>query len=102
MDRTLRVLLPGFIVGLLVALPIVAGAGPVEERQQRQQGRIAEGIASGSLNPREAARLEAEQTAIGAEKRAFLQDGKLGPRERAKLRQDQNRASRHIYREKHD
>ncbi len=102
MERTLRILLPSFVLGLLVALPILVGAGPIEERQQRQQDRIAEGIASGSLNPREAARLEAGQAAIGAEKRAFLQDGKLGPRERAKLRRDQNRASRHIYREKHD
>ena len=102
MERTLRILLPSFVLGLLVALPILASAGPIEERQQRQQDRIAEGIASGSLNPREAARLEAGQTAIGAEKRAFLRDGKLGPRERAKLRRDQNRASRHIYREKHD
>lgn len=102
MERTLRILLPSLALSLLMVLPHLAGAGPIEERQQRQQDRIAEGIASGSLNPREATRLEAEQTAIGAEKRAFLQDGKLGPRERAKLRQDQNRASRHIYREKHD
>lgn len=102
MERTLRILFPGFVLGFLVALPVLAGAGPIEERQQRQQGRIAEGIASGSLNPKEAARLETEQTAIGAEKRAFLRDGKLGPRERAKLRRDQNRASRRIYKEKHD
>jgi len=102
MERTSRILLPGFVFGLLVALPVLAGAGPIEERQERQQDRIAEGIASGSLNPREAARLEAEQGAIGAEKQAFLRDGKLGPRERAKLRRDQNRASRRIYKEKHD
>lgn len=101
MKRTSRILLPGFILSLLVA-PVLADAGPIEERQQRQQDRIAEGVASGSLTPKEATRLEAEQTKIGAEKRAFLRDGKLGPRERAKLRRDQNRASRHIYKEKHD
>ncbi|PWB77240.1 MAG: hypothetical protein C3F08_10205 [Candidatus Methylomirabilota bacterium] len=102
MERTVRILLPSFVFGLLVALPILAGAGPIEERQQHQQDRIAEGVASGSLNPREATRLEREQAAIGAEKRAFLRDGKLGPAERAKLHRDQNRASRHIYKEKHD
>src|SRR5574337_36008 len=102
MERTLRILFPGFVLGFLVALPVLAGAGPIAERQERQQDRIAEGIASGSLNPKEATRLEAEQTKIEAEKRAFLRDGKLGPRERAKLRRDQNRASRHIYKEKHD
>jgi hypothetical protein len=102
MTHTLRIVLPGFLLGLMAALPVLAGAGPITERQEQQQDRIAEGIVSGSLNPREAARLETEQAVIGAEKRVFLQDGRLGPRERAKLRRDQNRASRHIYKEKHD
>lgn len=79
-----------------------AEAPAVDKRQEIQQGRIGRGIESGQLTPREGARLEREQAKIAAEEKAFKADGKLSKKERRKLRRDQNRASRHIYREKHD
>ncbi len=74
----------------------------VTERQGNQQARINEGVKSGELTRREAAKLRAEQRAIRAEKRMAKADGVVTPAERAKIRRDQNRASRDIARQKHD
>jgi hypothetical protein len=46
--------------------------------------------------------LEAEQRKIAREKRAAKADGVITPAERAKIRHDQNKASRDIYRKKHN
>ncbi len=75
---------------------------PINQRMGNQAERISKGIQDGSLTNREAARLEREQARIGAEEKAFRSDGKLGKRERAKLRKGQDRASKHIYKERHD
>ena len=91
-------------VSLLVAGSAFAqSATPVvTERQENQKARIAEGVKSGELTRREATKLRAEQRGIRAEKRMAKADGVVTPAERAKLRRDQNRASRDIYRQKHD
>ena len=91
-------------VSLLIAGSALAQTNTpvVTERQENQQARIAEGVKSGELTKREAARLHAEQRTIRAEKRMAKADGKVTPAERAKLRRDQNRASADIYRQKHD
>jgi hypothetical protein len=52
--------------------------------------------------PCKAARLESEQRAIQVEKRIAKSDGKITPGERRILKQEQDRASRDIYRQKHD
>ncbi|GAB4242376.1 MAG: hypothetical protein OHK0028_20960 [Deltaproteobacteria bacterium] len=93
------------LAGIAVAAPSFAGdpAMPgVERRQQVQQRRIGQGIESGQLTPREAARLEREQAGIERAQRRAESDGRITPRERARLHRKQDRASRHIYREKHD
>ena len=74
----------------------------VTERQQSQQARINQGVASGELTRKESVKLQAQQRAIKAEKKAFKADGKVTAAERAKLRADQNRASRNIYNKKHN
>jgi len=78
-----------------------AEAGRIHARQVRQQRRIAEGIESGALTAREAARLEAREAALNREVRVLRRDG-LTPRERARIERQQNRLSRDIYRQKHD
>ena len=90
---------------MLVAINLQAPAQTtpkVTQRQKNQQARIKEGIKSGELTRPEAAKLEGEQAKVQAEKRMAKADGKVTPAERAKLRHDQNKASRHIYKEKHD
>lgn len=74
----------------------------VNVRQHHQQQRIGQGVRSGELTPAEARRLEREQRHIRREERRYKADGTLTPAERADLQHDLNRASRHIYNEKHD
>lgn len=74
----------------------------VNARQHHQQQRIAQGVRSGELTRGEARRLERGQRHIRAEERRYRADGELTRAERADLQRDLNRASRHIYNEKHD
>lgn len=74
----------------------------VNARQHHQQHRIGQGVRSGALTPGETRRLEREQRHIRVEERRYKSDGVLTRAERADLHRDQNRASRHIWQEKHD
>jgi hypothetical protein len=72
------------------------------QRNIAQEKRIQQGMASGQLTHREAARLEAGQARVGrAEARAGA-DGHVGPREQAAIQQRQDHQSRQIFRQKHD
>lgn len=87
----------------LAALPASAVAGPrsIDRRQADQRTRIAAGVRTGALTPREASRLVAQQRAIAREERVYRRNG-LQPWERADLHRDLNRASRAIAWEKRD
>lgn len=74
----------------------------VRERQENQQERIGQGVKSGELTAKEAARLERQQRRIQHEKREAKADGTVTKAERAELRARQNAASRNIARQKHD
>ncbi len=74
----------------------------VRERQMKQKARIRQGVKSGELTKGEARKLRQEQKTIQAEKQMAKVDGKVTPAERAKLRHDQNKASKDIYRLKHN
>jgi len=71
-------------------------------RQISQQARISEGRQSGELTRAENARLQREQRKIQIEKRVAKADGTVTPAEKRFLRREQNRASRHITRQKND
>lgn len=71
-------------------------------RNINQEKRIQQGMASGELTNREAARLEAGQARIGRIEARAGRDGHVGPHEQAHIRQAQDRQSRRIYRQKHD
>ncbi len=84
-------------------LASAASAGEATVRQARQRARIHNGVESGSLVPREARLLRHEQRHIRKSRRRMLgNDGKIGPAERARLHRKQDRASRHIFRAKHN
>lgn len=74
----------------------------VNKRQVNQRARIRQGVKSGELTRGEAAKLRSEQRTIQAEKKMAKADGQVTPAERAKLRHDQNKASKDIYRKKHN
>ncbi len=94
------------IVGLSVvaAAPVMAQTATpgVDARQERQQQRIDQGVASGELNQREANRLERQQDRIQGMEEKAKADGVVTKQERKQLNRAQNRASRNIAREKHD
>jgi hypothetical protein len=76
----------------------------VGKRAENQQDRIAQGIKSGQLTAGEAAHLENKEANINQEVRhdRAANGGKLTPQERAQVNRQQNRASRQIYRDKHN
>ena len=79
-----------------------AFAGRVKNRQVKQQKRIHQGIRSGELTKGEVIRLEKQQKHIQKSKRRAWSDGKLTPKERIRLEHKQDRASRRIYKAKHN
>jgi len=74
----------------------------IQQRMQNQESRIDQGVKSGELTPKEAEKLEAEQAKIRQTEQRMKSDGNLTPKEREKLHNMQDRASDHIYRQKHD
>ena len=72
------------------------------QRDVNQQTRIEQGLQSGSLNTREAARLEKEQAQVDRLQAKSLKDGKLSAAERARLDAAQDKSSRDIYAAKHN
>lgn len=95
-------------LALLAAAPALAqtgapaGAPLYTQRDINQERRIEQGLQSGQLNTREAARLQAEQAHIDRMQARALRDGTLTAAERARINAAQNRASADIYRQKHD
>jgi hypothetical protein len=74
----------------------------IDQRQVNQERRVEQGEKSGSLTPKEAARLDKRESKIEADKVAAKSDGKVTKSERRKLRHEENHASRAIHRQKHD
>jgi hypothetical protein len=76
----------------------------IQDRKENQQDRIAQGVKSGELTPRETANLENKEAAINHETRTDREanGGKLTPAEKAKVNRQQNRMSHQIYRDKHN
>jgi hypothetical protein len=74
----------------------------IQQRMQNQEQRIDQGVSSGTLTPKEAGKLEAEQAKIRQTEQRMKSDGQLTPNERQKLNNMQDRSSQHIYNQKHD
>lgn len=74
----------------------------VDKREARQDARIEQGKATGALNDKEAARLEAGQARVESKEAAAKSDGVVTKKEKAKLAHAQNKQSRHIAKQKHD
>ena len=99
-----RNLLAAAIAALFIA-PAIAQTPvtpKVDKRQENQAARIEQGKASGQLNAKEAARLEAGQARVAAAETKAKADGKVTKKERAKLQHKENKQSRHIAKQKHD
>jgi len=86
-----------------LSAPSDPSASPwIDQREREQAERIRQGLLDGSLTPQEARRLWAEQRRIRAIEAQMGAHGYFSPQERARLTARQNRASRAIYRARHN
>lgn len=74
----------------------------IDKREANQAARIDQGVASGALTSKEAARLDNGQARIANAEAKAKADGTVTKKERAKLTHMENKQSRHIKRQKHD
>jgi hypothetical protein len=74
----------------------------IDQRQTNQEQRVDQGIASKQLNEREADRLKTQQGQINKMEEKAKSDGVMTKKERARIAAAQDRAARHLAREKHD
>ena len=99
--RAVSVAALAFVASLLAGS---AWAGPINQRKENQQDRIAHGVKSGELTAGETARLETKESALNREERTMraVDGGKLTAQDRRTINRQQNRLSRNIYRDKHN
>lgn len=97
----------GIVLAALAAPVFAQSTSPtatpgIDRRQANQERRIQEGVKSGQITPREAARLEKGQDRIERMEAKAKEDGKVTKQERARIEHAQNVESRRIAREAHD
>jgi len=74
----------------------------ITKKQKTQQMRIKQGVKSGELTNKEAARLKKDQAKIQKHKKAANADGMVTPKDRQKIHKEKKRAGRDINRLKHN
>jgi len=74
----------------------------IDNRENRQQNRVANGIKNGSLTPHEAAKIERDETKIRRDEARAKADGVVTSRERERLNHELNHTSREIRRDTHN
>lgn len=86
----------------LPAFAQTASTPRIDQRQANQDRRIDQGVQSGALTEREAARMEKGQAHVQKLEDKAAADGKVTAKERARLEHAQDVQSRRIARQKHD
>ena len=84
------------VAGLFSLTATAQTTGSEVQRDVNQQQRIEQGLKSGSLNTREASKLEAGEARIDRMESNAEKDGKLSPAEKARIQRAQNQESREI------
>jgi hypothetical protein len=100
MTRTLA--LTGVIALGLAFAAYAQTPGSEVQRNLNQQQRIEQGLQSGQLSTREAAKLERGEAQIERMESNAMKDGTLSPAEKARIRKAQNAESAAIDKQKHD
>ncbi|MEY4729829.1 MAG: hypothetical protein RL020_987 [Pseudomonadota bacterium] len=97
-----KTLLAGSIAAIFSAGAQAQTTATEVQRNVNQQERIEQGLQSGQLNTKEAAKLEKQEANIERMEKNALKDGKLNAAEKARIEGAQDRVSKNIAREKHD
>jgi len=99
-----KTLILGLAAAASLAAALPAAAQPVGVREHNQTARVEQGVRSGALTSREAARLHAREARLHryeAQVR-YRHGGRLGPHARRVMTRMENRDSHAIYRLKHN
>ncbi|HEX5000477.1 MAG TPA: hypothetical protein VFY29_19800 [Terriglobia bacterium] len=88
------------LVGLLGST--LYAKNPIDTREQNQRERIRQGVRSGELTKSETRRLVKEEARIRRTETRARKDGEITLQERLKLDRQLDKASRDIFKEKHD
>jgi len=106
MRRVIISILTGALLAGTAAMSFAADEkeGKIQQRKENQQKRIAQGVKSGSLTPRETARIEHGESKLNKEVRhdRKVNGGNLTNKEKAQVNHQQNKLSKEIYNQKHD
>jgi uncharacterized membrane protein YebE (DUF533 family) len=100
--KTIKSIAAATLVSTLFLGNLAFAHGTIDQRERRQQGRIVEGFKDGELTRKEVRKLEKQQAKIHTAEARAKADGEFTAKERAKIQKKQNKASRQIYKEKHD
>jgi len=93
---------PGLAAAQTPAPKDPAATPGVDKRQDNQQKRIDQGVQSGQLNEKEAARMDKGQARVEKIEDKAKSDGVVTKDERRRLHHAQNNESQRIHRQKHD
>ena len=74
----------------------------IDQRQTNQGARIDQGVQSGSLTQKEAAKLDKGQTHVQNMENKAMADGTVNKKEAGRIEHAQDQQSKKVYREKHD
>jgi len=92
-------LLAVLFLSLWISVP--ADAKTVRQRQVAQRKRISQGVQSGRINAKEAAKLGRGEKKIEKARGKAKKDGKLTTKEKTKLQHLENKEGHKIYEAKH-
>ncbi|RLJ67564.1 hypothetical protein [Sulfurisoma sediminicola] len=98
----IRITLATLLAALAVPVLAQTATPGVDQRQANQQQRIDQGVTSGQLTTKEAARLDKGQQKVQRQEDKAKADGKVTAKEREHLQKAQDKQSEKIYKEKHD
>ena len=91
-----------FFTVIAISMSISSADAQVKQRAKNQHVRIVQGVKSGELTHAEAKNLAHKEKDVRQDVKEAKADGKVTPAERKDIRQDQRKASRAIYRKKHN
>ena len=89
-------IIAGAVAGLFSLAASAQTTGSEVQRDVNQQQRIEQGLKNGSLNTREASKLEQGEARIDKMEANAEKNGKLSPAEKARIQRAQNQESRNI------
>jgi hypothetical protein len=96
-------LISSMLFAAIVLVPFAAEAGPIQNRINRQEYRVYQGVKNGSISAKEYKQIDRRLDSIEATRLRNIQSGgKLTTAEKYRLNRRLNNTSRSIYRDRHD